>query len=315
MALPPQIQAQVEQAEATLAAMNKPVEDQPIEAVVNQPEPPKAQEPEPQAPVPPAPAPQAQPDVWEHRYKSLQGRYNSDVPALQGRVKELEAKLNEAIEKLNKAAEQAPKPVEQKPVADPQDVEAFGSDLVEMVQRTAERLFGNAARSIQEQAAQFDVRLKRLEESLQGTTQTVAYTAEQAFFDRLSKLVPDWEDVNVNEAFIAWLAEVDPIYGQPRQAALDLARQSLNAERAAAVFKTFQATLEKAPKPSPVEKQVSPKAAASSAPTPVQKPVFTQKQVTDFYNDVARGAYKGRQDEMLQIEQSINAAMAEGRIR
>ena len=195
MALPRAIQAQVEQAEATLAAINQPapevqakVED--LAAAANQPE--QKVEPQPQDATPPAPAPQPQVDPWEHKYKTLQGRYNADVPKLQSQVNELQSKLEQAVARLNEAAKAAEKPTETKPVADPKDVEAFGEDLVDMVQRVAERMFGAAARNIQEQAARFEQRLGQIEQQLKGTTQTVAVTAEQAFFDRLTKLVPNW---------------------------------------------------------------------------------------------------------------------------
>lgn len=312
MALPPQIQAQVEAADATLAAMNKPAEYlQTQEPITDQPAP-KEVEPQPQAAAPAPTAPQ--PDPWEHKYKTLQGRYNSDVPKLQAQVSELKTQLETAIAKLEEVAKPAVQ--EKKPVADPQDVEAFGQDLVDMVQRVAERMFGGAAAEFQRQAAVFEQRLAKLEGALKGTTETVAMTAEQAFFDRLTKLVPNWEEINVNQAFLAWLAEVDPVYGQPRQAALDAAQQSLNSERAANVFKAFMATQPQAPKTNPVDKQVSPKAAASAAPTATDnKPIITQAQIKAFYDDVARGLYRGRQQEMQQVEAKINAAIAEGRVR
>ena len=312
MALPPQIQAQVEAADAALAAMNKPAEYlQTQEPITDQPAP-KEVEPQPQAAAPAPTAPQ--PDPWEHKYKTLQGRYNSDVPKLQAQVSELKTQLETAIAKLEEVAKPAVQ--EKKPVADPQDVEAFGQDLVDMVQRVAERMFGGAAAEFQRQAAAFEQRLVKLEGALKGTTETVAMTAEQAFFDRLTKLVPNWEEINVNQAFLAWLAEVDPVYGQPRQAALDVAQQSLNSERAANVFKAFMATQPQAPKTNPVDKQVSPKAAASAAPTATDnKPIITQAQIKAFYDDVARGLYRGRQQEMQQVEAKINAAIAEGRVR
>ena len=315
MALPPAIQAQVEAADAALAAMNQPpaAPQETVEALTpDQPKTPEV-EPQPQAAAP-APA-QPQVDPWEHKYRTLQGRYNSDVPKLQTQVTELKTQLEQAIVRLNEAAKpQAPQ--EKKPVADPQDVEAFGQDLVDMVQRIAERMFGGAASEFQRQAAQFEQRLARLEGTLKGTTETVAATAEQAFFDRLTKLVPNWEEVNTNQAFLDWLAEIDPVYGQPRQAALDVAQQSLNSERAANVFKAFLATLPQAPKSNPVDKQVSPKAAASAAPTGTDnKPIITQAQIKAFYDDVAKGLYRGRPQEVQQIEAKINAAIAEGRVR
>jgi hypothetical protein len=322
MALPRAIQAQIEQANALLDAANKPPEAPApaAPAQVADPEPapdPAPAAPEPQATPEPQAQPQPQPDPWEQRYKTLQGLFNREVPTLQTKVKDLEGQLQEAVARLNKAAEAQAKPAEpDKPVADPRDVENFGSDLVEMVQRTAERMFGRAANELQTKAAAIEQRLVQLEQALQGTTQTVAVTAEQAFFDRLTKLVPDWETINANQSFLAWLAEVDPILGQPRQAALDAAQQTLNAERAAAVFKTFAATLPAAPKPNTLDKQVSPKGSASAAPTPPAQPViYTQQQVVDFYNAKRRGEFRGRDKEAAAIEAELNLAISEGRVR
>jgi hypothetical protein len=45
------------------------------------------------------------------------------------------------------------------------------------------------------------------------------------------------------------------------------------------------------------------------------KVLLTEKQITDFYNDVARGRYRGREAEQQRIETEINNAISEGRVR
>ena len=321
MALPRALQEQLDQANAQLAAMNQPPEP-PAPADPSPQDPPAPADPEP-APEPVAtvvsepPAPQEpqaqtqpQPDVWEHKYKTLQGLFNREVPNLQNQVKELQGQLRDAVNRLNAAADAHVAQAAQVP-ADPKDVENFGQDLVDMVNRVAQASLGGAAK-------QFEARLAQLESALQGTTQTVAVNAEQSFFDRLAKLVPDWEQTNANQAFLAWLSEVDPILGQPRQAALDAAQQALNSDRAAAVFKAFAVTLPQAPaKPSAsVDKQVSPKGSAASAPpTPNQPKVWTQDEVIRFYEAKRKGEFRGREADMQALEAAINLAMAEGRIR
>lgn len=321
MALPRSIQAQVEQANAALAQANpqaqEPAAPQPTAELA--PDAPEAQQqaPEPAAPTESQAQPtQPQPDVWEHKYKTLQGLFNREVPGLQNQVKDLRTQLETAVARLNEAADAKAKPSEPAaPVADPRDVENFGSDLVEMVQRTAERLFGRAASELQGQAARIEQRLAQLEQALQGTHETVALTAEQSFFDRLTKMVPDWEQINANDAFLAWLAEVDPVYGHPRQEALNAAQRSMNADRAAAVFKAFAATQPSAPKPNAVAKQVTPKAAATAAPTSQTKPILTQEQIVEYYNSKRRGEYRGQEAEVQRIEAMINQAIAEGRVQ
>ena len=320
MALPRSIQAQVEQAEATLAAYAVPVEAQPaapvpIEVMAS---PPAEQTPAPvvqQVAPPPAPTE----ENWEHKFRSLQGLFNKNVPELQGQVKTLTQRLEQALGALEsqRAAPQEPKESASTTV-DPKDVENFGADLVDMVNRIAERRFGSVAQHVEAKISELQQMLGTVEQRLEGTSQTVAVTAEQGFFDNLTKQVPDWETTNANPAFLAWLADSDPVYGVPRQRALDSAREQLDVARIVSVFRAFAPT-PATPAPvarNPVDRQVSPKAGASSASqTAAPKTGFSQKQVTDFYNDLARGKFRGREAEAAAIEQSVNLAIAEGRVR
>jgi hypothetical protein len=319
MALPKQVEAALAAADATLAAANGPPQAADL-AILTQDgptDPPILQAaPQPQAaPVAP-PAPAEKPDAWEQRYRVLQGKYDAEVPRLHHQVRDLETNLSAAIERMDaigKAKESAPA---QSVAADPKDVENFGSDLVDMVSRVAGQAIGKAAQLLDARFTQFESQLAQLQDSVKGTNQHVAMTAEQAFFDRVTKLVPTWEAINADPAFLAWLAEVDPVYGLSRQAALTKAQSSLNAEQAAAVFKAFHGNDAPASaEPNPLDKQVSPKGAATVAPTQAQPQVITQAQITSFYDMVRRGDYRGREAEAAQIEQIINTALAEGRVR
>lgn len=313
--LPRQVQQQVEAAEALLAGTNQPQPTQ-TEAPAT-PEPAVQSEP-PAQPAAPAPAPQAnQDETWERRYKTLQGLFNAEVPKLQTQVKDLSAKYQEAIERLENVAKQQETQArpDQQATANPKDIEDFGSDLVEMVQRQTQHVLGSVAQKLDGVVANFEKRLAQVEQALKGTSQTVAMTAEEMFFSKLAQVVPDWEQINSNDAWLAWLGEADPVYGQPRQVALDAAQKSMDVNRVAAVFNAFKGTLPKTPKTNPLEKQVSPKAAASAPPVPTDKPTFTEQQIAAFYKDVALGKYRGRDADVARTEQMINDAIADGRVR
>lgn len=318
--LPSAVQRQVEQAEALLAQANNPEPTAQTPAADPPTDPAPQAEPTAQAPAPvPAPAvapTPSQDEVWERKYKTLQGLFNAEVPKLQSQNKELAAKLHDAIERMEKLAQQPAKVEPQPtPAADPKDVEDFGQDLVEMVQRQVRSLVGGMAQKVDAVIGGFDNRIAQLEQAVKGASETAATTAEEVFFGKLARAVPDWETVNSDQRFLDWLAEVDPVYGQPRQAALGSAQQSLNAERAAAVFNAFKAQTSQPPKTDPLAKQVSPRAAASAPTTQVEKPVITQAQIQKFYLDVAQRKYQGREAEMQQLEAGINQAIAEGRVR
>lgn len=318
MQLPEAIRRANEKADQALAALQSqppaPIVRDTSQVQVNIPAPVAAAP----APVEPPPAaPPAPSEDFEAKYKTLQGKYNSEVPRLQQQLSTLSAQLQE-LRNAPKAPEPPPAPPP-KQAANPKDVDAFGVDMIEMVERRVSDVFGHLAHPLQLALQALEQRVSRLEPQMASMAQETTKTKEQLFVEALAKRVPDYEEVNKLDAWLAWLGEVDPVYGATRQAALDAAVERLNAERAAAVFNAFKATHSKSPTPAApaapsLESQVAPTTAATSAPAPAQKPVYTQGFITQFYRDVQRGAYRGREQDAAAIEADINLAAAEGRI-
>lgn len=316
--LPKRIQEQLDQANALMSAATQAQADPQPAAQVVEPAPvaPVVAEPVAQAP---APAPEVRPadpeEKWEARYKTLQGMHNKNMEDMKARVRAVEQQ-NEQLAAQLTAQKNAPVPSAN---PDPKYAEVFGQDLVEMVQRVAEQMLGTAAKQI-------DDRMSAIEQKLTGTTKAVVQTAEEMFLTRLKEQVPDYVEVNANPDFLGWLAEIDDVYGVPRQDALTRAADALDAERVAKVFKAFKALRTPAPQPStepaaPVrnvqselERQVAPSTVASN-PVPTAQPVrFRVADVTAFYENLRLGKYRGRDQEAAAIEAQINLALAEGRI-
>ena len=328
MALPRNVQAQVEAADALLAIAHPTLPSETaapsLEALAKLPTP----SPEPSPPVPATPAvntpvepastPPPTPDsAWEQKYKTLQGLFNKEVPGLQQQVRLLTEQGQRAASQLETLLQTKAAPPEPKaPEVDPRDVESFGSDLVDMVQRVTQRSMGDAAEKLNVIVQALNQRFDQLEQVTQGTSQAVAVSAEEAFFGKLTKVMPSWETTNASDGFLAWLAAEDPVYGASRQSVLDAAQRSLNADRAVAVFKAYENTLPTPPKVNSLDRQVSPSSVATPEPTvPTDGPMLSQKQITDFYADVSRGRYRGRDEEAQRTEQIINQAIAAGRVR
>lgn len=310
MALPARIQRDLDRANALLV----PPQDAPVAPPVAPVQPAEATQVQPQAPepvaVPPAAPPPPPPEDWEHKYRTLQGVHNAHTRDLKQRIGDLEAH----IAQLAAAAKTVPPATPPVSEVNPQDAETFGQDLVEMVRRTAEGMSGSATKELQGRIAQ-------LEQQLAGASAVASKTADEVFYERLEQMVPDWETVNQDEGFLAWLAEIDPLFGAPRQSALTSAGNARDVSRVAAVFKTWQDQTPAKPKPSArQEPQVSPHSsgngAAQLSPEAAagQKSVITIQAVEAFYKDVQRGLWRGRDQEMAQQEAVINAALAENRI-
>mgnify|MGYP000981593068 CR=1 FL=1 len=71
-----------------------------------------------------------------------------------------------------------------------------------------------------------------------------------------------------------------------------------------------------APQKVPLETFAAPGGAKNAAPSaPVEKPLISAADITQFYTDCAAGRYRGREEEKDRIEMMIFDAQREGRIR
>lgn len=317
MATPKTVQRQLEAAEAIQASIvqqaNTPTE---VVSDISQLE--QAPAPAPTV-APPAPTPAPAPaDDWQHKFKTLQGMYNAEVPQLRGQLKTYESQvtaLTEQVRALTAAMAKAPPKEEPKgPTVDPRDASQFGEDLVEMVNRYVTQALGAMRSEFGQYASELDGRVAKLEQIVTGVSSKTAHSLEQMFYGELAKAHPDWEQVNESDAWRSWLTVRDDVTGISGQEALDDAYAKLDHRRVIAIFTKFKASQ---PKPQTLDSQLAPSTvpAGASVPTGAQPPkLISQKAVQAFYNDLAKGRYKGREAEAQRLEAEINQAAREGRI-
>lgn len=266
--------------------------------------------------APPAEDTSIRREDWEQKYRSMQGRYRAELAEAQAQNRILMsqiAQMQSQLDTLLAATKAVEKNEKAKPAPDPKDVENFGADMIEMVQRYAERVFTAMSDQFGAAVKSLSDRVAKLEETVNGVSSRTEATLEQQFYAALASAVPDWEQINADQRWLRWLAEADPVYGVPRQASLDDARARLDVKRVIAIFNEFKRAF--APKPTPsLSNQVAPSGAATAAPAAAaDKPIFTQKYVEKFYNDKAKGRISGPAADKIEAE--INLAAAEGRIR
>ena len=321
MALPRQVEAQLrelEQIEKQIAESQNPAPANPEPESVDKssaesptPEPVVQQ----QAPVETKPEP-TEPaiaeETWQSRYIALKGKYDAEVPRLHADVRELKAQ----VDNLRKAAETKPvetkKPTVAEKLVTDADVEAFGSDLIEVQRKVAREV----AAEFRDELDAMRAENEKLREQL---TSTGTQVSEASFEQRLYRMVPDFEAVNADPKWIAWLNEVDPLLRAPRSTVAQQAFNRGDAEGVAhyvAMFKQSVKPVEPtADKTEELERQLQPnRGAASTPPTSQKGKVYTNADIEKMFRKATDLGIKGRSDEAKKLEAEIDAAFMEGRV-
>lgn len=318
MALPKQIaqqQKELEELEKQIAAQSegKPAEDTgqeteapPLEDVQGQE--PVAESVKEEKPTQPVPQ-EISEDAWQQKYRTLEGKYSAEVPRLNAQVKELTAQLAQMQESLKKP-EPPKEPEIQKLVTDA-DVEAFGSDLIEVQRKVAREVAMEFKKDIDELRSEN----AKLREQL---THTGSQVGAVSFEQRLYQLVPDFEQINADSKWVAWLEEVDPILRGPRRVVAQEAFNRGDVEAIRDYVKMFKATTTPAQpdaKQAELQRQVQPNRSASSAPPSSQKGrSYTTKDIEKMFEKAAKLHATQKFDEAQKLEAEIDAAYMDGRV-
>lgn len=274
----------------------------------------------PQAPPPPQ---QISPEQWEQRYRAMKGRHDAVAASSQQAITELQRQLAELQGRMQQTPP-PPAPAE----FDEEDTATWGADLMNFVKRRV------------------DTAVAQVRQELNGRVQHVEHVAqagsEGALRQQLSQILPNWEEINYNPEFHAWLALPDEMSGVRRQDLVDKAYGERNAQRVVMFFNRFLS--EAAPAPAgghdpaalpapnggtpPASQRLSltdlaapgparPAASAGNPAAPTVKRYWTQPEIGQFFAAKHKGLYdRSPEDRALAAayEADIFAAQAEGRV-
>lgn len=312
MAIPTAVQKQADAAMAKYNQMNnpdtpaEPGESDDLESLsapkpINQQDldrskPKPAVEDEPKAP--------AQGDDWEHKFKVLQGKYSAEVPRLNQQLRDLQQQHETLKAQIN--AQPAQKPVNTDNFATIR--EDYGDEFVKPFE------------ALVEQNASLVSQIEALQNQLQGLQGTQEKTAQDVFFDRLDAAVPNWEQVNADQGFHAWLREFDPIAGLTRQESLNEAEKQLNANRVIAIFSAYAKGKQQSQqnketrRQDAIEQQLAP-ATNKAEPQTEGKPIYALSDVKRWYEKAALAQLSSKKpQEYERLDREFTQAQAEGRI-
>lgn len=285
---------------------------------------PEVEEPPPDTPPPVEEAPPEGDDegTWRHRYDSMRGRYNAEVPKLRGQVKE----LADRVGNLNKLLATVTKP-EAPPLTKeqtfqssikPEEIAEYGPEFMDLV-----------GRIVKDTTAAQTAEIAQLKDRLKTVGGQIGASARQSMMTQLATVIPNWEEINTHQEFLDWLALPDAYSGDIRHNLLMTAFERNDAPRVIAFFKGFLAEMAVEAPPdaepgrkitkTPLRNLAAPgrakSAAAPNGNAPAEKPIFTASQIAKFYTDLGLGKWRGREKEAKEFETQIFAAQAEGRIR
>lgn len=265
--LPKAVQAQLDAAEALQAQLVNPapIEGNPEVAPVTE-----AQTPQPvETVVQETRVTEPNPDNnWEQRFRVIEGKYRAEIPRLHDQNRELSERLEQALKALEAKAQP---PVEDKKLVTDADVESFGEDMVDMVRRAAREEFDALAKKF---AGELDKRFGAVAAKVEQTEQVVVKSAKDKFWDAVDTKHADFEAVNSDPRWFAFLDTRIPGSRLTRRTLAEKAIAELDAEALIEQVSLFKESLPKAepqqptkPKPT-LNSQVAPNTSGASNPSP-----------------------------------------------
>lgn len=260
---------------------------------------------------------------WEHKYKSMKGRYdraNEQLRSLSEQVASLQNVI--ATMQVSQAAASDKKEEAVERLITPEEENDYGQEFLKVVGKKAKEELLPVIKKYEDKIAELEARL-------QGVNGYVANDARQRMLDALDDKIPNWREINKDENFLNWLQLPDLYSGAIRHELLKAAFERNDTPRVQAFFTGFlaeEAALapatgetgrSEAPAKMSLETLAAPGRAKSAAATtaPAEKPIFTRAQIAKFYADAAAGKYRGREAERDRLEAQIFSAEREGRIR
>jgi FtsZ-binding cell division protein ZapB len=288
-----------------------------------------AQEPSPQ------PQPISQPqDDWQNRYRTLQGKYDHELPQLRSHIQQLE---NLIATMQRPAATQEPAQQQMAQIEIPEeDYTTYGPDFVDSTRRWARA-------EVQQDIEAMRREIDGLKQYANQTTGDRLKDRVRAELDRDPEIAGQWQYLDTDAGFNAWLNDIDPFSGARRLDMLRSAYASGDAVRTGRFFKAYlqEHTVETrmptaaSQTPGPVTQYpngnghygngagqvdlaayAAPGRAPNATPGPGagERRIWTNRDIQAFYEGRLKGRFKGREAEADRLERDILAAAQEGRV-
>ena len=270
---------------------------------------------------------------WEHKYKTLQGMYNKEIPQLQGdlrRLREEKAGLENIIATMTPSDPAAPA-VTSQPLVTDEEIADWGPEMTDYMKRVIRQEYDPVINQLKADNEILRNQNLQLQQSVGTFSADSSATGRTRHLEALAVQVPDWQEVNYDQDFLDWLESPDAFSGRKRLDLLHEAHENNDTPRVVAFFKAFKrdkavVTEDVPPPAAPAEPTVrlDTLVAPGKAPSTTAQPstandqntkIWSQAEIQQFYRDVQRGKYRGRDAEKARTEAAIVKAGREGRVK
>lgn len=239
---------------------------------------------------------------------------------LQGMINKKDIELDNMRLLLAQLSQKQSEPQQQQPqrqsVISKQDVEDFGQDLIDLIGKIAH---DTAMAVVARESGDIKSKFNEMKKSVDNIGASSAKTAADVFDENLTKRVPNWQQVNVDPAFLSWLQGVDDFTGIKRIDLLTDAYNRMDLPRTAKFFTAFLGTqTDPAPVAAPaadVTKLVVPNKPRASTPTTTpqtQTRLWSRRDIAQLYEDKRNNRIT--QEEFDKQERDLFKAQSENRL-
>lgn len=247
-------------------------------------------------------------DAAEQRWKVLQGMIDKKDADLEN-MRVLFAQMQAAGSSSDAGAQQS--------LVTDEDRSNYGADYIDLISRVATSV---AQREVQNVLASMAPTMKQMESNVSDVRKSAAQLLQERFMDTLNTKVGDWEVLNTDAGFLAWLDEMDKFTGVQRIALLRDAFAKQDVERVAEFFISYKQVAginnaaASAPRTAEVKRFATPSKSKAST---VQSDSTTPKQwsradISTLYDDKMRGRIS--QAAFEELERDLFKAQREGRV-
>jgi hypothetical protein len=242
---------------------------------------------------------------WKSRYKSLRSHHDATIYDLRQELASLKATYVDLHKKNIVLVKQLEEKVgvDESSMFTDEEREVLGVEAIQALQKATRNAVEPLKRQLDEER---DMRVRQQEAS----AKRLGEENRVSFISRFSKLVPNYQKIDSDQNFLKYMAGIDPASGYDRTTLFQRAVSNGDVSRAAEFYKDYLKRL------NPLDSKITPTGVPGNQPnTSGNKEIITKAFIDQFYNDIIKGKYRGKDSLQRETEAKIDRAVLEGRIR